>query len=186
MKKTAISFAIILVLLGPAALAGENVIVENETVYSVLNEITSSYASRGSVFTVKYVITENRTEIDELESREYDLNFSIARAGFESVKLEKDNTEKEGEIGEKTAALSSVETERNRTGTLLSQIESKKQKLEGVINSSVLLPSSSYNTGIAIFIVLILLAITMKSRSILLRNHLDMKRKGAEKDRKKE
>lgn len=172
-------------LISAAGIAEEKFIIENETAYKVLNEVTSGYASENNGF-IKYVIAENQVEINTLESKEYDLNFSISRAGFESKKLEKDNAEKEAKIINNTAVLSGIEAERNQTKSLLAQVESKKNRLEGIINSSVLMPIGSYNAGMAIFIVLLLLALTMKSRSMLLKSQIDIKRKGLDKERAKE
>jgi hypothetical protein len=166
----------------PVAAFADDFILSDESAYKVLNEITSTYKVRGSTFLVKYIVLENVTEINELESKEYDLNFSIERAVFEGKKLENENRDM-GKLEEKyVATLSELETQRNATREFLSVIESKKARLEGMLNSAMLISPVSYNAGVAVFIIILILTITMKSRQMLLRNQINLKRKTIQKE----
>ena len=180
MKKT----IIIAILLLAAYSSADSFIIQDGSAYKILNEITSSYAPRGTLDFVNYIIFENQTLIDQLEAKEREMNFSVSRASFESARLEVENIQTSGNIEKKSAALLVSEAERNSTRDLLGAIEAKKSRLEGVINSSVLLSGGTYNISAAIFIVLVILTITMKSRSMLLKNDINLKKSAIEKERK--
>ncbi len=179
MKKT-----IIMAILLMAAYSNAAFIIQDGSAYKILNEITSSHVSRGTLLFVNYIIFENQTMIDELEAEEREMNFSVSRANFESVRLEAENNRTSDIIEKKSSALLIAESERNSTRNILSSIEAKKSRLEGVINSSVLLSGGTYNISAAIFIILIILTITMKSRSMMLKYGINLKKNVAEKERK--
>ncbi len=165
---------LILIILAAAApaMAADNYMIQDGSTYKILNEITSSYISGQ----VRYIVAENQTEINDLEFTERELNFSASKAIYESARLERENNATARSIEDNRVMLSSTETQRNETRQLLAAVEGKKIRLENTLNSSVLLNPGSYNIGAAIFIILIILAVTMKSRSILLRSSIDIKK----------
>ena len=154
-------------------MAADNYMIQDGSTYKILNEITSSYISGGLV---KYIVAENQTEINNLEFMERELNFSASKAIYESVRLDRENNSTARTIESSKIMLSKTETNRNETRQLLAAVEGKKTRLENTLNSSVLLNPGSYNIGTAIFIILIIIAVTMKSRSILLKNSIDIKK----------
>ncbi|MBI2173352.1 MAG: hypothetical protein HYT73_04085 [Candidatus Aenigmarchaeota archaeon] len=180
MKKT----IIIAILLMAAYSSAADFVIQDGSAYRILNDITSSYVSRGTLVFVNYIVFENQTMIDGLEAKEQEMNFSVSRANFESARLDIENIQTSDSIEKKSAALLISEAERNSTRDILNALETKKARLEGVINSSVLLSSGTYNISAAIFIILVIITITMKSRSMMLKNGINLKKNAVEKERK--
>ena len=148
----------------------DGLLTQDGITYRVLDdrEFTITYLNNGFV-QYRRIIIENFDEVQRLEERIQEVFLSVDHLNYQIETLKNQISDMEDEKTEAKALLASLEEERDLYKAELDELESRKNELENTITGNFLFSPQNYQIGMAVFIILVVATIIVKSREYVVK-----------------
>lgn len=148
----------------------DGLLTQDGVTYRILDdkEFTIKYLNNGFV-NYRRIIVENFDEVKKLEARIKDVFLAVDNLNYQIEDMKKEISRLEGNKTEAMNLLASLEGERNRYKTELDELEAEKSELENKITGNFLVSPQGYQIGIAVFIIILVATVIVKSREFLMK-----------------
>ncbi len=143
-------------------------LTQDGVTYKILDdrEFTVNYLDNGFT-SYRRIIVENFNEMQALEERINNVFSRVDQLNVQIEAVEKQISEMGDEKSELLAELDELKMERDEYKAELEVLEAQKTELENTITGNFIVSPQTYQIGVALFILIIVVAILIKTRQYI-------------------